>query len=99
MSRTLSVRYAWDAAGQTITVTNAKNETTTSTYDSTTGQLLTVTGPVSGATITYTYDAQGRVGTVTEPDGYAVTTDYDALDRVTKRTYPVGSLSHQVVSN
>ncbi|HXF45446.1 MAG TPA: RHS repeat domain-containing protein, partial [Burkholderiaceae bacterium] len=71
-----------------LTATNAKNETTTYTYDAVTGQLLTVTGPVTGATTTYAYDGYGRVRTITEPDGYAVTLDYDALDRVTKRTYP-----------
>ena len=51
----------YNAAGQPLTVTNAKNETTTYTYESGTDYLLTVTGPVSGATTTYTYDAYGRV--------------------------------------
>ena len=53
-----------------------------------TQNLLTVTGPVSGATTTFTYDAYGRVETVTAADGYTVRFDYDALNRVTQRTYP-----------
>src|SRR5690606_11245456 len=74
-----------------LTVTNAKGETTTSTYDPVTGSLLTVTGPLAGATTTYGYDGYGRLRAVTEPDGYAVTTAYDALNRVTTRTYPDGT--------
>jgi len=61
---------------------------TTFTYETTTQNLLTVTGPVSGATTTYTYDAYGRVESVEDADGYLVITDYDALNRITARTYP-----------
>ena len=49
----------YNSAGQPLTVTNAKNETTTYTYETGTSNLLTVTGPVSGATTTYAYDAYG----------------------------------------
>ena len=78
----------YNARGQALTVTNAKNETTTNTYDAVTGVLLTTTGPVTGSTTTLTYDSYGRLQTVTEPDGYAVTTTYDTLNRVTSVTYP-----------
>ena len=54
----------YNSAGQPLTVTNAKNETTTYTYETGTDNLLTVTGPVTGATTTYTYDAYGRVESV-----------------------------------
>ena len=47
-----------------------------------------MTAPMTGAVTTYTYDSEGRVRTVTQPDGYAVTTDYDAFDRPTRVTYP-----------
>jgi YD repeat-containing protein len=43
-------------------------------YD-TAGYLQSVTGPVTGATTTYSHDGYGRVRTVTGPDGYAVTSD------------------------
>jgi uncharacterized protein RhaS with RHS repeats len=45
-----------------------------------------VTGPATGATTTYTYDAYGRTRTVTDSDLYVLTFDYDAMDRQTKTT-------------
>lgn len=77
----------YNAAGQPLTVTNAKSETTTYAYN-TDGQIETVTGPLSGAVSTYTYDELGRLASVEDADGYAVTTEYDALNRVIRRTYP-----------
>ena len=47
-----------------------------------------MTGPVSGATTTLTYDDYGRVETVTGSDGYVLTMEHDALGRVTKVIYP-----------
>ena len=81
----------YNSAGQIQAITNAKNETTTYTYSTPDGNLTSVTGPVSGATTTYTYDSYGRPRTVTDADGYTVTTDYDALNRVIARTYPDGT--------
>ncbi len=69
-------------------MTNAKSETTTYTYETGTNNLLTVTGPVTGATTTNTYDAYGRLESVEDADGYVVVTDYDHLNRLTQRTYP-----------
>jgi YD repeat-containing protein len=77
----------YNTAGQPLTVTNAKGETTTYGYSN--GYLQSVTR--AGATVSLTYDAFGRVRTVTQPDGYAVTTDYDGLNRVTKTAYPDGT--------
>jgi YD repeat-containing protein len=59
-----------------LTVTNAKNETTTHIYN-TDGYLTTITGPVTGATTTCTYDDYSRVRTVTDSDNYTLTYDYD----------------------
>lgn len=81
----------YTSAGQPLTVTNAMNETTTFAYETTTQNLLTVTGPVAGATTTFTYDALGRVGRVEGPDGYGVESGYDALNRLTSQTYPDGT--------
>jgi YD repeat-containing protein len=78
----------YNSAGQPLTVTNAKSETTTYTYETGTNNLLTVTGPVTGATTTNTYDAYGRLESVEDADGYVVVTDYDHLNRLTQRTYP-----------
>jgi len=82
--------FTHNAAGQVLTSTNARQETTTYTYD-TNGRLESVAGPVAGATTSYTYDGYGRVRTVTGPDGYTATTDYDVFDRPTRVTYPDGT--------
>lgn len=82
--------YTYNTAGQLLTVTNPKKETTTFTYDGN-GYLKSATGPVAGTTVNFGYDGFGRVRTVTDPEGYTVTTDYDALDRPTVITYPDSS--------
>ncbi len=58
----------YNAAGQALTVTNAKQETTTFGYD-TDGRLQSVAGAMAGATTSYAYDAFGRPRTVTDADG------------------------------
>ena len=80
--------FTYNSAGQLLTATNAKNETTTYTYETGTNNLLTVTRPVTGATTTYTHDAYNRVESVEDADGYIAITDYDNLNRPTLRTYP-----------
>ena len=55
------------------------------------GRLQTLTGPSTGQgapATTFTYDDFGRMRTVTDTDNYSLTYDYDALDRVTKVSYP-----------
>ncbi|HAF15738.1 MAG TPA: hypothetical protein DCK99_19005 [Blastocatellia bacterium] len=85
--------YTYNSYGQILTVKNAKNETTTYVYGGTVpdGYLASITSPpfnsVSAVT-TFTYDSAKRVRTVTDSDGYTVTTDYDNLDRKIKVTYP-----------
>jgi RHS repeat-associated protein len=94
--------YAYNAAGQTIYTTNPLNETRFWEYDSL-GRITRVTVPtvvafasvVYGTTNTgvatatsYTYDSYDRVRTKTDSAGYVLTYDYDALDHVTRITYP-----------
>lgn len=79
--------YTYNAAGQVLTIQNPKKETTTFGYD-TNGYLLGITGPVAGTTVSFTYDGFGRIHTMTSPEGYIITTDYDVLDRPTVITYP-----------
>lgn len=78
------------ARGQILSKTNARNETTSYTYDDK-GYLESVNGPLPGSSITFTYDAVGRVGTKTDESGYRLTFDYDDLDRLTKITFPDGT--------
>ena len=49
-------------------MTDAKGETYTYAYNSG-GFLASVTGPVSGATVSYTYDSYGRIRTTTDRNG------------------------------
>jgi RHS repeat-associated protein len=74
------------------TVTQGQRTTTFSYYadNASPGAALLqrITGPVTGATTDFAYDGFGRPRTVTGSDGYALTTEYDALDRPTRLTYP-----------
>jgi RHS repeat-associated protein len=85
--------YTYNAYGQMLARVNAKNEQTTFTYGGGVpdGYLASIASPplngVSAVT-TFGYDSFNRVRTVTDTDNYTVTTDYDALDRKTRVTYP-----------
>ena len=90
--------YTYNASGQMLTRTNAKNETTTFGYGDRSGvpngYLASITSPLfngSSAVTNFTYDSANRLRTVTDSDGYAVTTDYDSLDRPVTMTYPDGT--------
>ena len=88
-----SIVYTYNAYGQILTRTNARNEQTTFTYGGTVpeGYLATITSPPfndTSAVTSFAYDSFNRVRTVIDSDGYAVTTDYDNINRRTKITYP-----------
>jgi RHS repeat-associated protein len=88
----------YNTQGQMLTravMRSGSNETTTWSYDSN-GYLQGITGPLTSATTGFTYDAFGRVQTQTTADkpgspGYTLTYEYDALNRITKVTYPDGT--------
>jgi YD repeat-containing protein len=82
-------KFIYNARGQLATNINARGETTIFSYDGN-GYLLTIDGPLSGSgdSTTFTYDSYGRVRTVTDSEGYTITTDYDALDRPTTNSFP-----------
>jgi YD repeat-containing protein len=91
--------FGYNTYGQIITRENAKHEITTFGYGDGTaghpiGYLTSITSPpfnnVSAVT-SFTYDSANRVRTVTDSDGYTVTTDYDNLDRPIQITYPDGT--------
>ncbi len=93
----LITRYTYNASGQLNLITNPKKEKTALFYN-TNGYLDSITGPVKGSRSKFTYDGFGRVRSVTDPEGYTITTDYDVLDRPTLITYP-DSTNEQIVYN
>lgn len=84
--------YGYDTLGDLTSVSQAPLNPRSFNYDSL-GRLLTANNPESGQT-NYTYDANGNVATVVAPlpnqtGSSTVTTtySYDALNRLTQKTY------------
>jgi RHS repeat-associated protein len=65
-------------------------EKTTYQYG-TDANLASVINANNATAASYTYDGFSRVRTYTDSEGWTVTFDYDAADRVTKVTYPDGT--------
>jgi RHS repeat-associated protein len=88
--QTSSLTY--NPQGQLTSFTDAKNETTTVNYNSQ-NYLTSTVGTLGGSidTDTYTYDADGRVQTIADGEGYTFTYTYDALNRLLSVTYPDGT--------
>lgn len=89
--------FGYNSFGQLTTIETppragiSENRTTTVEYDGQ-GYLARVTGPSPQATFSFGYDAVGRRRSVTDPSGYTVLSEHDALDRIVKTTYPDGSV-------
>ena len=87
-----SLTVGYDAAGRRTTMTDRSGNTITNTYDSTSGQLTTLTLPSGSANFTYTprvdssgvthYDQTG----VIYPDGTTEAFTYDASGNMTSHT-------------
>ena len=90
----------YNARGQLLTTTDPLGETTTLNY-ATNGYLLSVVGPLPGTndTMSLSYDAVGRVRTMTNTDGYVLAYGYDNLDRLTNITFPDGTFDAFTYSN
>ena len=79
--------YTYNTAGQVLTVDGARTDVsdlTTYAYD-TQGNLATVTNALNQTTTLSGYDANGRVGSITAPNGLATYLSYDAKGRLTSR--------------
>jgi YD repeat-containing protein len=76
----------YNSKGQVLSINGplpGTDDTTTFSYDPTTGDLLTITRPLIGATSFLNYDAAGQVGLVTDVNNQAKSFTYDARGRVT----------------
>ncbi len=76
--------YTYDADGNKLTYTDARDETTDYTYDAL-DRLTSVEDP-NGHTTGYTYDADGNQTSVPDPDGDTTGFAYDADDRLVTLT-------------
>ncbi|OAM91696.1 RHS repeat-associated core domain-containing protein [Termitidicoccus mucosus] len=62
--------YTYNIRGQIATITSPRSITTTHTYDTSTGELLTVSHSDGTPGTAHTYDNLGRVATVQDASGY-----------------------------
>ena len=103
-----STNVQYNSHGQAVLVTDALNRKVFNTYDENDqspsyGRLLTTTAAFqtpNAATTTFSYDAFGRLASVTDSDSDTVSFAYDqigvdehaTLDRLTRTNYPDGSM-------
>lgn len=88
--------YTYNSQNQILTVTppiRAGKSAETTTYGYTGNYLTSITGPLSGAVTSMTYDTVGghtlnRVKTRSDAESHTLTYTYDNLDRITQIAYP-----------
>ena len=85
-----TTKFQYNVFGQTTQYADQQGHITTMAYDSD-GHLKTVTGPITSAKTSYTYDNVSRVASVTDPAGATLHFTYDAADRPLVTTYPDGT--------
>ncbi|MFI6450001.1 LamG-like jellyroll fold domain-containing protein [Streptosporangium amethystogenes] len=102
----VTTTFTYDGLGRLLTRTEpgVKNEVsdvthtakTTLTYDADGNPLTTTVADLTGGdparTTTYTYDAKGRVETVTDPEGGVVRSAWDATGAQVSTTDPLGTV-------
>lgn len=89
-----TARFQYNAFGQPTQYAGQQGHITTMAYDSD-GHLKTVTGPITSAKTSSTYDTVSRVASVTDPAGATLHFTYDAADRQLVTTYPDGTTSRR----
>ena len=88
-----------DLLGRVVSYTDVWGTVTTPTYDPASGRVTQIsTTPASGAAsvTAYTYDADGKVKTVTVDGQQLASVTYDALQRLKQIAYPDGSALNSV---
>jgi len=88
-----------DLLGRTVSYADVWGTVTTPTYDPASGRVTQVsTTPAGGAAsvTAYTYDADGKVKTVTVGGQQLASVTYDALQRLQKVVYPDGSALNSI---
>lgn len=84
--------FSYDNNGNLLTVTDAKNQTTTYVYDEM-DRIKTRTDPLS-RTESYQYDISGNLAQFTDRKSQVTTFSYDNLNRRTGATYPDATVTY-----
>jgi RHS repeat-associated protein len=90
--------YTYNTVGQITSITDPAGEEATCTYNSN-GQLASITDLDTGAAITLTYDAYGRISNTEDFNGLIKTVTYDSLNRPIKTIYPDGTYDQNIYTN
>ncbi len=77
----------YDTSGQLLSITTRAGEVTTLTYSGAPGLLMTVSDHF-GKTITFSYNANNQMASMTTPGGEVFSYEYDDLGRLEKVTNP-----------
>jgi RHS repeat-associated protein len=88
--------------GQILTIDgplSGTGDTTSFSYDVSTGDLLSVTRPLIGVTTFSNYDAAGRLGRVTDVNGQSKNFTYDGRGRITALTNEADGSSSTIAYN
>lgn len=81
--------YQYNAKGQVVSIDGpmpGSADTTSYTYDPTTGDLTSITQPIIGTTRFGVYDAAGNPTLLTDPNGQETTLTYDGRNRATSHS-------------
>ncbi|WP_406354787.1 LamG-like jellyroll fold domain-containing protein [Streptomyces sp. NBC_00658] len=70
----------------TVTVSDPKGRTSSSSYDALRGQRVVARKDATGAVTSYAYDTGGNLHTVTDPNGHTTVTGHDARGNVVSST-------------
>ncbi|MCX4589839.1 DNA/RNA non-specific endonuclease [Streptomyces sp. NBC_01549] len=70
----------------TVTVTDPKQKTSSTSYDALHGQRVVSRTDTTGAVTSYAYDTAGNLHTVTDPNGHATVTGHDARGNTVSAT-------------
>lgn len=89
----LTRKTGYDTLWRPYQTTDARNNTSTTGFSPNTSRPASITDPAGNLTVSYTFDAAGRVSTATNVSGNVTRYAYDYLDRVTNQwgdgAYPV----------
>jgi RHS repeat-associated protein len=108
-SRTYTTAYQYNSYGQLTQINGPRTDlsdiTTLEYYDNDSGegnnrgQLMTITNALNQSTSFSNYDANGNVGTITDPNGVAAVYTYDERNRVATITNQTTSAEIQYFYN